>query len=119
MFALRTLRNLKNYTVTVYYTSCQGQPNTAFGNLKYQSGGSARNQFILNLPQTYPTNTPQPLAFEPDAGSLITWETQPQLIFTQPLTASIFHASSLMKNLNVFIMPGAPYANLSLVETEK
>lgn len=113
----RTLRVLQNYTVTVYNTSGQGQPNTAIGNLKFKSGGSDRNQFILNLPQAYPTNTPQKLFADPDTGSLITWETQTQLLFTQPLTASIFHATAMTNNLNVFITTGAPYANLALVET--
>jgi hypothetical protein len=115
----RTLRILQKYTVTVYNSSGQGQPNTAIGNLKFKSGGADRNQFILNLPQTYPNNTPQKLFEDPDAGSTITWETQTQLLFTQPLTATIFHATNLTQNLNVFITTGAPYANLALVETEK
>ena len=117
MLALRTLRNLQKYTVTVNNNSGQGQPNAAIGLLKFTSGGFPRSQPILNLTQAYPNNTPQLLASQPDAGTTITWETQTQLIFTQPLTSTIFHATPATNNLNVFILPGSPYANLSLVET--
>jgi hypothetical protein len=119
MLALRTLRNLQKYTVTLINNSGQGwsQTPTPIGLLKFISGNSPCSQYILNLPQTYPNNTPQTLGSQPDSGSLITWESQPQLIFTQPNTATIWHVSPALTNLNVFIYPNHPYANLYLGET--
>ncbi len=114
MLALRTLRNLQKYTVTLINNSGQGHLYSAIGLLKFISGNSPCSQYILNLPQTFSNNTPQSppqtLASQPDNETSITWETQ--LIFTQPLTATIWHGSPKYTNLNVYIHPNPPYANL-------
>ena len=116
MFALKTLRNIQKYTVTVINPNFAGQPNQPIGLLKFTSGNYPRNQMILNLPVTNPYTT-QPLTYAPDAGTWIVWDTQTQNLFTNPLTASVFHATPLTNNLNVFIGNGTPNASISLLET--
>lgn len=116
MFALRTLRSLKNYTVTVINTSLVGNPNAQIGQLSFTSGGYDRTQPILNLPVTNPYTT-QPLNSSPDAGTTITWNSNPQNISTNPTSASLFHASNLLTNLNVFIGGTSPIATLQLTES--
>ena len=111
----KTLRVLQKYTVTLKNTSGQCQPQVAIGNLFFSSGGPPRNQYILNLPQVFPKNKPHVLSFEPDARTNITWETQ--TIATQPQTATVFHASPVTNNLDVYISPNITIPTLSLVET--
>lgn len=106
MLALRTLMNFQRYTVTVINRYIIGNPNAYFGQLNYISGNIPRTQSIINLPLTFPFAT-QTLNFVPDAGTAITWISQPPNIVTDPLQASVLH-DAVHTNLNVFIGAATP-----------